>query len=79
MDVSSLRRLVFFSRGVVDTVNAAGETFGPGRLLPCADPARYPDRADALATIIETIDAWAGPAGTPADRTVILLDREERT
>ncbi len=66
-------RLVAFSDGVFEAVNAAGEQFGEDRVADCirADPASEP--ADVLETILERVREFT--AGTPQmdDMTVLVI------
>jgi len=68
-------RLVLYTDGVTDAVNAAGEHFGEARLHEVID-AQVDRSADQCAeAVFDAVDAWRDGAGQADDETVVVIDR----
>lgn len=66
---------LFYTDGAIDTLNAAGESFGEGRLTDCVCEHRG-EPAEAIAEAIdEAVRAWAGAEPQYDDFTLIVIKR----
>ena len=66
-------RLVFYTDGIVEAMNPAGEIFGFERLLAVVEKARAESAEGLLASILGAVEAFAGGAAQHDDLTVITL------
>lgn len=64
-------RLLLYSDGVTETMNAEGELFGRRRLLDLVGADRSGDVQDLLDAILGAVDAWRG-SGEPKDDLSLL-------
>ena len=67
-------RLVIFTDGAVEAENAVADEFGEGRLLGELQAGRGSRAADALKSLMTSIDAFVGQAPQHDDITCLILD-----
>jgi len=65
--------LVVFTDGVVEAENAAEEEFGEARLLACLNTLQPASAAEALRTIVSSVDAFVGPTRQHDDITTLVM------
>jgi sigma-B regulation protein RsbU (phosphoserine phosphatase) len=65
--------IVFFSDGIVDAVNAAGEMFGDERLVSLLQSQRQATADSTVDTILGAVEAFQGGADHFDDETLVVL------
>ncbi len=65
--------IVFFSDGIADAVNAAGEMFGTERLAKVLKSMRVPTAASTVQTIVDSVSRFQSGTEHFDDETVVVL------
>ncbi|HSB15748.1 MAG TPA: SpoIIE family protein phosphatase [Bryobacteraceae bacterium] len=67
-------RLYFYTDGIVESENAAGDDFGNERLLKALDSGRTAPLAESINGIIEEVVRWHGPGALADDASLLALE-----
>ncbi|HET7250186.1 MAG TPA: SpoIIE family protein phosphatase [Gemmatimonadales bacterium] len=67
-------RVCFYSDGVIEALDPAGELFGPERLAAALSATRHERLHDALAHVMSELRAWCGSAGAGDDVSLLALE-----
>lgn len=67
-------RLIFFTDGIIETRNPAGELFGEERLVEMIRRGAHLSVSQLLERVFETTHDFAGKAGLSDDATLVIVD-----
>jgi serine phosphatase RsbU (regulator of sigma subunit) len=65
-------RLLFYTDGIVERMNPAGDFYGPERLAECLKAARAGDAAETVRQIIESVEQFAVGRESADDQTLLI-------
>ena len=72
--VSQGDRLLLYSDGVTECMNASSEEFGEKRLLSCLEDSNAQPLNELLAGVMDSIKDWQGPQQTGDDLSLLALE-----